>query len=681
MSIKTEQHITQKQVGAYYTGEDITAYISKNTLLPFLLDVVAQKYPVAFTADGPVWSLLREQPERYIYAALRHGRELPFPQYIEAGRHDITRRGVWNERAPAEYALPLETWREVVSRHQRYAEVMAHISAGEVCSANDLITCNLDIWLFARDAIKACEDAGLLLAWYESIESLTILDPTCGSGAFLLAALTILEPLYEACLESMQRLISACDRQPEALSVARRGVSAAMQRFWNILQEVQGYPSRSYFVDATIIARNLYGVDLMEAAAEICRQRLRMRLLAQVQEDIRAESLPAFTCNIRTGNALVGCTTDAEVLVVSGPASSSTQQSFHWYIEFPKILQRGGFDVILGNPPYVAYSKVKDTYQIRGYMTQSCGNLYAYTMERALALLRQGGRCGMIAPVSAISSVNYQPLSRLLLQRQLWLSSYSNRPGKLFSGVEQRLAILLICNMPQPALFSSAYQHWYESERAYLFALLTYTPASTWLATCMPLKSGSALAEAIFARLACQQGFPLLNCQREGAAVWVHNGPTYWVRALAFAPDSQQTGSRSRHYLKLPVASQEQALILAALLSSSTFYFFYKMISNCRDLGQKELRLFPLGQLQPALEKRLERLGRLLAERLQATGVKCSRRYASGVSEYEEYYPARAKAILDQVDRVLAEHYGFTDEEYDFIINYDIKYRMGRDKK
>ena len=44
---------------------------------------------------------------------------------------------------------------------------------------------------------------------------------------------------------------------------------------------------------------------------------------------------------------------------------------------------------------------------------------------------------------------------------------------------------------------------------------------------------------------------------------------------------------------------------------------------------------------------------------------------------YDEYYPKKSKPIIDEIDKVLAKHYGFTEEELDFIINYDIKYRMG----
>ena len=52
---------------------------------------------------------------------------------------------------------------------------------------------------------------------------------------------------------------------------------------------------------------------------------------------------------------------------------------------------------------------------------------------------------------------------------------------------------------------------------------------------------------------------------------------------------------------------------------------------------------------------------------------------ATGEVEYDQFYPRKSKPIIDEIDCVLAKHYGFTDEELDFIINYDIKYRMGRD--
>ena len=59
--------------------------------------------------------------------------------------------------------------------------------------------------------------------------------------------------------------------------------------------------------------------------------------------------------------------------------------------------------------------------------------------------------------------------------------------------------------------------------------------------------------------------------------------------------------------------------------------------------------------------------------------IKFKKSKKSGDVEYEEFYPRKSKLIIDEIDKVLAEHYGFTEEELDFIINYDIKYRMGKE--
>ena len=68
-----EKYINQKQMGAYYTKEDITGYISRNTVIPFLFDRAKKECPIAFTPGGGVWRLLSDDPDRYFYGAVRHG--------------------------------------------------------------------------------------------------------------------------------------------------------------------------------------------------------------------------------------------------------------------------------------------------------------------------------------------------------------------------------------------------------------------------------------------------------------------------------------------------------------------------------------------------------------------------------------------------------------------------------
>ena len=191
-----EQYINRKQMGAYYTKEDITEYISKNTILPFLLEKTKEKYPAYFVQDGPLWKLLTDNPDRYIYESVRKGVDKPLPSEIEAGIADVAQRTEWNKAADEQYALPTETWREHVARRTRCLDLRAKMRAGNCVAVNDLITYNLDIRQFVVDALEYTEDERFIECFYEVLQKVTILDPTCGNGAFLFAVMNILEPLY-----------------------------------------------------------------------------------------------------------------------------------------------------------------------------------------------------------------------------------------------------------------------------------------------------------------------------------------------------------------------------------------------------------------------------------------------------------------------------------------------------
>jgi hypothetical protein len=83
--------------------------------------------------------------------------------------------------------------------------------------------------------------------------------------------------------------------------------------------------------------------------------------------------------------------------------------------------------------------------------------------------------------------------------------------------------------------------------------------------------------------------------------------------------------------------------------------------------------------IQPELRSRLISFSRDLMKAFQDSSSIKSISTQKGAIKYQEFSPKSAKPIIDEIDRVLAQHYGFTEEELDFIINYDIKYRMGKD--
>ena len=751
-----EKYINQKQMGAYYTKEDITEYISKNTVLPFLFDAARAKCKVAFdNSDGPtIWDLLRENPDRYIYPAVRHGTDRKLPAEIAAGLDTtkpnlIERRQLWNKPAPAGYALPTEIWREVVARRQRYEEVRRKLASGEVREVNDFITLNLDLRQFAQDVIQSCEGPDLLMALWHAITTITVLDPTGGSGAFVFAALNILDPLYEACLDRMEAFLA------EWGEPGRKAHPNYHKKFSEVLARVNAHPNRRYFVLKSIILNNLYAVDIMEEAVEICKLRLFLKLAAQVEPDatkdnLGIEPLPDVDFNIRAGNTLVGYATYEEVkravtsaldfddamgkiavkaadlqqtfdkfrqLQTEGDGSVpgahklelkkrlkaledelnrhlageygvkvsdkvayakwvKSHQPFHWFIQFYGILNGGGFDVIIGNPPYVEMSDLADQYAIKNLSLIETGNLFAVCMERFTALLHSRGRVGVIVPISSVSTPRMLPLMKLLNRSfgPLCLSNFAVRPGKLFVGVDMNLTIIVgekTAGKSVPSAFATGYNRWSEHLRPSLFQILEYADSSLMEDSSAFTKLGTVIERSILERIAKQ---PSLTRLRGGSTssdrVFYHSGGRYFRKCIR--------DQLSNEYKALCLRKGASDAIIC-LLSSSLYYWFWIGISDCYHVTKRDIDAAPVPE-SLLTDVSVKKLSVKLLDDLWMHSEKRVRHRADGTQREEvNFHVGESKPILDEIDTVLAEHYGFTAEELDFILNYDIKYRLGRD--
>jgi len=303
-----EKYINDRaQMGAYYTKEDITEYISKNCILPYLFDEVKRQYPKAFAPNSEMWQMVKDSDSTYIYDAVKYAVDQPLPEEIAEGIDSIKARTEWNKPAPPTHALPTEIWREVIDRRNRYLEIKTKIEQGEITNINDFITHNLNIRQFAQDTIESTTDPEFLKHFYKALNNVTIIDPTCGSGAFLFAAMNILELLYECCIRRMETFVAEAPKNK-------------LKYFEETLAHVKApeHPNLPYYIYKSIILRNLYGVDIMKEATEIAKLRLFLKLVATVEADYRKpnlglEPLPDVDFNIRSGNTLIGFANENEL--------------------------------------------------------------------------------------------------------------------------------------------------------------------------------------------------------------------------------------------------------------------------------------------------------------------------------------------------------------------------------
>jgi hypothetical protein len=139
------------------------------------------------------------------------------------------------------------------------------------------------------------------------------------------------------------------------------------------------------------------------------------------------------------------------------------------------------------------------------------------------------------------------------------------------------------------------------------------------------------------------------------------------------------TANRSVHHFKdFGLRDGADAPIVGAIINSTLFYIWFIVLGNGRNVALRDITSFPVPDnlLTARSGSRLPRLFKKLMTDYQKHSVVRTRK--DGVS-YQEFYPAKSKPIMDEIDVELANHYEFSPEELDFILNYDIKYRLGAD--
>lgn len=346
----------------------------------------------------------------------------------------------------------------------------------------------------------------------------------------------------------------------------------------------------------------------------------------------------------------------------------------------------GGFNVIIGNPPYVEYGKVKGVYQLaKGqYQSEEADNLYAFCMERSTKLLDNPSNYGMIVPAGVLGLDDARPLRDVLLRRyaRVHCSSYAIRPSKLFDGVDQRLCIFIgnATSDRSQTLNTTRYHHWNAEERATLLGKLAYSGSFEHSRLRRIPQIGGAEARSILTQLekmADKRVTDYYARNRSGYLMHYHRSPRYWIRAMDFEQYFRSaTRSRSIHHFR-DLFFQNAAIGkgVGGILNSSLFFFWFISVGNGRNITGADVEEFPVGEPSRSLLDIVPGIfDRLMDDYRRHSFIR-----EREDCEFQEFRPSKSKPIIDEIDRALAVHYGFTDEELDFIINYDIKYRLGQD--
>jgi len=361
------------------------------------------------------------------------------------------------------------------------------------------------------------------------------------------------------------------------------------------------------------------------------------------------------------------------------------QRPLHWFSEFHSLMQGGGFDVIIGNPPYVEESAPASS-PLGAFATAGCGDLYAYVCERTFHLLREAGRVGLIVPISIFGTDGFKPLQDITRKNlsDCWVNSFANRPSQLFTGAQKRLTIFIGTKRSNgTAKFrTGGYLRWAREERETLFVARISHCVRNKVFLVFPAsleKIADERQHSILSKLLARgERLEICTVKQSPHTVYYTRKFGYFLAFLDFVPEIREikTGRRVPPSELKSLAFQSKRSVEAAIaaLSSTTFFWFWNVLSDCRNLNRRDLLAFPLdlSKTPTPLLTKLGDLGRKYLGEL----VDSSRTMVKSGLQIQTFDYSVCKVTIDEIDTVLASYYRLSPDELDFITNYDIKYRM-----
>ena len=280
----------------------------------------------------------------------------------------------------------------------------------------------------------------------KAVSELRILDPACGSGSFLLGA-------YAYLLKYHLDYYTKQGKPDRFKDYVYQGKGGA---WYLTIKEKK-----------RILLNNIYGVDIDPQAVEVTKLSLLLKVLEGESKDIferqqklfRERALPDLDNNIKCGNSLIGTE-----IYAGGTQTTLTQDevyrinAFDWKNEFEPIIKNGGFDVVIGNPPYVKIQALKEWAPVevevykKLYSSASAGNydIYVVFVEKGLSLLNSQGKLGFILPHKFFQAQFGRPLRHAISTTGSISEIISFGSEQVFPSVTTYTCLLFLSKLGSP---------------------------------------------------------------------------------------------------------------------------------------------------------------------------------------------------------------------------------------
>lgn len=583
------------------------------------------------------------------------------------------------------------------------------------------------------------EERSVLL---DAIETVKILDPACGSGAYPMGALhKLVFALHKLDPDNKVWKAKLIGRTPREIREQTK-------------RTLEG-KSADYVRKLGLIENCIYGVDIQPIAIQISKLRFFISLIVeQTIEDSKEnrgiKSLPNLEIKFVAANTLLGLekpnenalnftspevieaekrlfdvrrdlfyvdnysdkkrllkeekkvrVTLREALAKDNYAQKTAEQIASWD-PFDQNAQSDwfdpefmfgisdGFDIVIGNPPYGAeYPKEFKTYfqnnyesaKTRQYVSDNNqisikGSLDTFTLfiDKGIDLLKINSFLAFIVPLAITSSDSMTAIHDKIFKQcgKAFISTYSDRPKKIFDNAEQPVSIIIAHKNNQKIneLYTTKVIKRYSSESIKdIISNLKFVNSIKYILPGRISKISYNIEQNILDKL-FEIKLKISDLRRnEGKPIYYRtSGGRYYNIITNFSTNSNKE--------KTIYFDSEIRDLIGGILSSNLYFWYYHIYGNNLDRKSYDLDSFPIpineltGKYKPELEILYNRY--LSDLKQNSKEITTNYKHAKNIVIF---YARKSKHLIDQIDLALKDAYGLSDEEINFIINYDLKFR------
>lgn len=534
----------------------------------------------------------------------------------------------------------------------------------------------------------------------DALDKITVLDPACGSGAFPMGMLQLFIKIYE-------RLEGRFD---------------------------------PYKTKLQIIQNNIFGVDIEPMAVEIARLRAWLSLIVDEEDSRSVEPLPNLDFKFVCANSLMPLDGDKQASLLGDnelhsklkdlrdkyfnarkpESKKKLQKDFYGLINQRTIFDdrrtkqlqsfnpfknlhpadffnsdqmfgvAQGFDIVIGNPPYGAKIPASDKKAYQAFYQSARtiagvekGSVDTYALFIDLGLfhtIQTKGVLCYIVPLAFTSSESMAALHNMMLKDCgiIQVSTYSNRPKKIFDNADQRVSIVLANKTGQQTselLTTGVLKRYATTSVREIVDNLHFVNSLDYVRKGRLPKIGQEIESNILQKI-FKNDKTLLDYstkKKNDNAVYYRTAGGRYYHVIT----NYKTGSTQEK--PLYIKNELDSAVVGAILSSNLYFWLSQAYSDNLHLKEYEITMLPIPEISKEDQEKLAKTYAKYTEDIEKNSIIKQGNYNT-ISEFKEYRVRMSKQIIDEFDRILKKAYGFTNEETDFLIKFELEFRTDQNE-